>query len=64
MKIKWLKKNKINIEKAIDYVAGYCNKHSSCEECPLTSDDGCKLRTTCIPDWTGKELLKEEAKNE
>lgn len=55
---------KSKIEKAIDYIAGYCNKHSSCEECPLTSDDGCKLRTTCIPEWTGKELLKEEAKNE
>lgn len=46
---------KTRIEKAIEYIKGYCDKHSSCEKCRLYSDDN-KCIVQDIPcDWECKE---------
>lgn len=40
------------LKKAVEYIAGYCNKHEKCGKCPLRSDDGCKLTEVYNPcDW-------------
>lgn len=34
---------KSKLEKSIEYIAGYCNKHDSCASCPLAGEEGCIL---------------------
>ena len=51
------------LEKAIDYIGGYCRKHYTCDLCPLHTEDGCKLNDRDVVDW-GSDYLHEEAKEE
>lgn len=51
------------LDKSIEYIRGYCSKHSRCEDCKLNTDalDGCSIRK--LPcDWqtiSEKERCKE-----
>ena len=50
---------KSKLEKAMEYIRGYCIKHSSCEDCKLNSDelDGCCIKK--IPcDWKTPSEMK------
>ena len=44
---------KSRLEKAIEYIQGYCNKHDKCENCKLiTNETGyCQLENKIPCDW-------------
>lgn len=44
---------KSRLEKAMEYIQGYCNKHASCEECKLKVQETgfCRLEQNTSCDW-------------
>ena len=44
---------KSRLEKAMEYIQGYCNKHSTCDDCKLATQEAGHCRLECkIPcDW-------------
>ena len=55
----------MNIEKALKYIKGYCNKHFDCDSCKLADkNDDCFLRDQNEPpaDWDIDEILRKEEK--
>lgn len=53
---------KSRIQRSIEYIAGYCNKHDRCENCPLQGEDGCKLTSVYNPcDWN--DVFKKESED-
>lgn len=47
------------LQKAIDYIKGYCDKHDSCYTCRLQNkeDAACMLKSTYPGEW---ELKKDQ----
>ncbi|MBO7430430.1 MAG: hypothetical protein J6U56_05395 [Spirochaetia bacterium] len=50
------------LAKAIGYLGGYCDKHSSCGECRLydVEERACKLRQAAC-DWDPDEMLGQQS---
>ena len=48
---------KSKLEKAIEYIRGYCIKHSRCEDCKFDSDDGCFIKKMPC-DWKTPSEMK------
>ena len=44
---------KSRLQKSIEYIKGYCNKHDSCSSCRLQDKNtsGCILQKTIPSDW-------------
>lgn len=54
-----------SIEKALEYIKGYCNKHIDCDTCKLGDRDCiCVLRNQEEPpaDWNVNKMLGKEKK--
>ena len=45
---------KSRLQKSIEYIKGYCDKHDSCSSCRLQDKDGCKLKNTTPCEWEYK----------
>ena len=50
---------KTKLDKSIEYIKGYCSKHSCCEECRLNNDLYCSLKDLPV-NW--KTLQEREQK--
>lgn len=52
------------LEKAINYIRGYCNKHTNCKDCQLVNFDNgfCLLDKECPSDWKTQDEYFEEWK--
>lgn len=52
---------KSRIDKAIEYIRGYCDKHTDCEKCRLHDDEvGCFLHNSIPAEWkTPSEMRKQ-----
>ena len=44
---------KSRLEKAMEYIQGYCNKHNNCKNCKLTTQETgyCRLENKVPCDW-------------
>ena len=49
----------MTIKKALQTIKGYCEKHTSCNRCPLQSDLHCLLEEDIPADWDVEEMLKK-----
>lgn len=49
----------MNIKQALEYIKGYCEKHTFCADCPLFQDeDNCCFADLIIPcDWNVDEII-------
>ena len=50
----------MTIKKALLTIKGYCEKHTSCNRCPLQRDLHCLLEEDIPADWDVDEMLKKQ----
>ena len=53
---------KSRLEKAMEYIQGYCNKHDNCKNCKLTMQETgyCRLENKVPCDWNVNIKESEE----
>lgn len=56
---------KSKLDKAIEYIRGYCSKHGSCLDCKLNDDSkqDCILSKTIPCDWETQKERQDHEKN-
>lgn len=57
---------KTRLRKALEYIAGYCEKHTRCSDCPLSGYEGVNecLLVVCPTEWDVEAMkAKREADN-
>lgn len=52
---------KTRLQKSIEYIKGYCDKHDDCKKCKLRDSEagGCGIRDKAPTDWKYKAGTEE-----
>lgn len=49
----------MTIKRALQTIKGYCEKHTTCHNCPLEGKLHCLLKEEVPADWDVEEILKK-----